>query len=44
MSPRFEPRPEQRDVRRASDAVGAFDDDQLAAVLFVFDAGERRSV
>jgi len=35
---RLEPCAEQRDVRRTSHAVGAFDDDQLAAVLFVLDA------
>jgi len=38
VTTRFEPRAKQRDVRRAAHAVGAFDDDQLAAVFFLFDA------
>lgn len=44
MATRFEPGPEQCDVRRASDAVSPFDDDQLAGIFFLFDAGKRRSV
>jgi len=38
MAARLEPRAEQCDVSGASYAVGAFDDDQLAAVFFLFDA------
>jgi len=38
VTARFEPRAEQRDVSRAADAVSALDDDQLAAVFFLFDA------
>jgi hypothetical protein len=38
MSTRLEPRAEQRDVRRATDAVSAFDDDQLATEFFLLNA------
>jgi hypothetical protein len=38
VTARLEPRAEQRDVSGASDAVRAFNDDQLAAVFFLFDA------
>ncbi|HET9526242.1 MAG TPA: hypothetical protein VFO99_08755 [Pyrinomonadaceae bacterium] len=44
MAPRLEPGAKQSDMRRAADAVSAFDDDQFAAVLFVLDARQRRSV
>lgn len=38
MSTRLEPRAEQRNVRRATDAISALDDDQLAAELFLLNA------
>ena len=44
VTARLEPRAQQRDVSGAADAVSAFNDDQLAAVFFLFDAGQRRSV
>jgi hypothetical protein len=39
MSSRLEPGPEQGDMRRTADAIGAFNDNEFAAVVFVFDAG-----
>jgi hypothetical protein len=44
MTARLEPGAEQRDVSGPADTVSAFNDDQLAAVFFLFDAGQRRSV
>jgi len=38
VTTRLEPRAQQRDVRRAAHAVRALDDDELAAVIFLFDA------
>jgi hypothetical protein len=38
VTARLEPRSEQRDVSGSPDAVSAFNDDQLAAVFFLFDA------
>lgn len=38
MPARLEPRTEERDVSGPSHTVSAFDDDQLAAVFFLFDA------
>ena len=38
MPARLEPRAEQRDVSGSAHTVSAFDDDQLAAVFFLFDA------
>ena len=39
MASRLEPGPEQRDVSRTTYAIGAFNYNQLAAVVLVFDAG-----
>jgi hypothetical protein len=44
MPARLEPRAEQRDVSGPPHTVRAFDDDQLAAVFFLFDARQRRSI
>jgi hypothetical protein len=44
VSARLEPGAEQRDVSGPSDAVSAFNDNQLATVFFLFDARQRRSI
>ena len=44
VSPRLEPGAKQCDVSGAADTVSTFYDDQLAAVFFLFNAGERRAV
>jgi hypothetical protein len=44
MPARLEPRAEKRDVSGPTHTVRTFDDDQLAAVFFLFDARQRRSV
>ena len=44
MAARLEPGAQKCDVRRTPNSVSAFNDDQLTAVFFMFDAGQRRAV
>jgi hypothetical protein len=44
MPTRFEPGAEQRSMRRAANAVRAFNNNQLTGVLFRFQAWKRSAV